>query len=75
MRHCKKLSAANAATLGAEHRLPDLASLEGEAPWADVRMAWNEEGLAWHVRVDGKSQASWCRESRLDESDGLQVWG
>ncbi|TWT32401.1 hypothetical protein KOR34_41640 [Posidoniimonas corsicana] len=60
-------------------RLPDLASLDRGTPsserrFADVRMAWAPEGLAITVTVTGKNQALWCRESRLDESDGLQVW-
>lgn len=37
-------------------------------------MGWAPEGLAWRVDVAGKSQPPWCRESRLDDSDGLQVW-
>jgi hypothetical protein len=61
------------------YRLPDLAALDRkstdeERRLADVRMAWSQHGLAFWVSVDGKSQAPWCRESRLDESDGLQVW-
>ena len=54
--------------------LPTLAELDGEREIADVRMAWSAAGLAWWVRVEGKRQLPWCRESRLDESDGLQVW-
>jgi hypothetical protein len=37
-------------------------------------MAWSAEGLAWNIRVDGKKQPAWCREGRLEDSDGLQVW-
>ena len=37
-------------------------------------MAWHHEGLAWWVKVEDRLQLPWCRESRLDESDGLQVW-
>ena len=55
-------------------RLMDLAALEDEKPRADVRMAWNSEGLAFSVRAEGKRQPPWCRDSRLDESDGLQLW-
>lgn len=66
-------------TLGEEHRLPDLAALDRETPaserrFADVRLAWGEEGLALWVEVTGKEQPTWCRESRLDESDGLHIW-
>ena len=37
-------------------------------------MAWSGEGLAFNVHVDGKQQPVWCREGRLEDSDGLQVW-
>lgn len=55
-------------------RLPDLAGLEGHRIYSDFRMVWNETGLAFSLRVEGKRQPPWCRETRLDESDGLQVW-
>jgi hypothetical protein len=51
-----------------------LAELDGARAFGDVRAAWSEEGLAFHVRVEGKQQPLWCRESRLEDSDGLQVW-
>ena len=60
--------------LDESYRLPVLAELDNERPLADVRMAWSLEGLAWWVRVEGKQQLPWCRESRLEDSDGLQVW-
>lgn len=74
-----------AVALDESYRLPDLAALDaGTAsaekhtpegrPWADVRMAWAEEGLAMTVKVVGKQQPLWCRDSRLEDSDGLQVW-
>ncbi|MEM8947424.1 MAG: hypothetical protein AAGD11_19775 [Planctomycetota bacterium] len=62
------------AVLDESYRLPMLSQLDSERPIADVRMAWSSAGLAWWVRVEGKQQLPWCRESRLDESDGLQVW-
>ncbi len=75
IRRCDTLwSAKNGAVLDETYRLPALAELDGERPLADVRMAWSPAGLAWWVRVEGKHQLPWCRESRLDESDGLQVW-
>ncbi len=66
-------------TLGEEYRLPDLASLDRETPaserrFADVRMAWANEGILLWMEVIEKSQKPWCRETRLDESDGLHVW-
>ena len=56
------------------YRLPNLAELEGRSPWADVRAAWSEQGLAFCVLVQGKSQPPWCRSSKIEDSDGLQVW-
>ena len=62
------------AGLGEEHRLLNLAELEGGTGPADVRAAWSEEGLALTVLVAGKRQAPWCRDNRPEDSDGLQVW-
>jgi hypothetical protein len=61
------------------YRLLNLAQLDRdtvdrENSIADVRMAWSAEGLAFNVLVDGKKQPTWCREGRLEDSDGLQVW-
>jgi hypothetical protein len=60
--------------LAATYRLPALCELEGQTPFADVRAAWSEAGLAFSVRVSGKTQPAWCRDSRLEDSDALQVW-
>jgi hypothetical protein len=60
--------------LDESHRLPNLAQLEGTRAWADVRAGWNETGLYFTVEVTGKHQAPWCRENRLEDSDGLQLW-
>jgi hypothetical protein len=52
----------------------DTGTIDREHQFADVRMAWSAEGVALNVRVDGKKQPVWCREGRLEDSDGLQVW-
>jgi hypothetical protein len=57
-----------------EYRLPALAELEGRKTFGDVRAAWSPDGLAFDVRVAGKRQPLWCRDNRLEDSDGLQVW-
>ncbi len=55
-------------------KLPSFGAL-GERPvFADVRMAWSKEGIGVQVSVNGKRQVPWCRETRLDESDGFHVW-
>lgn len=66
-------------SLDQSFRLMNLAELDASTPhaepqFADVRMAWSPAGLAFQVTVDGKNQLPWCRESRLEDSDGLQVW-
>ncbi|MGW8257572.1 MAG: hypothetical protein ACWGMZ_08815 [Thermoguttaceae bacterium] len=61
---------------GLEERfaLPSLGELEGRKEFAQVRAAWNQTGLAFSVRVQGKSQAIWRRESKPEDSDGVQIW-
>src|SRR5262245_31141804 len=65
--------------LNDSYRLMNLAELDAgsesrERTIADVRMAWSPDGLLFNVRIDGKKQPPWCRDSRLDDSDGLTVW-
>ena len=62
------------AELPVECRLPSLGELEGQRSFADVRAAWNESGVAFSVRLEGKKHPSWCRETKLEDSDALQVW-
>ncbi len=60
--------------LSDKHVLPSFSELEGRKLFADVRAAWSEEGMALAVQVAGKAQAPWCRSTRMEDSDGLQVW-
>lgn len=65
--------------LDESHRLLNLGELDAgsddrERQFADVRAAWNVQGLFFNVNVTGKEQPVWCREERLEDSDGLQVW-
>ena len=70
----QQLWSARGVNLGEEYTLPSFGELEGKKLLADVRAAWSEEGLAFSARVVGKRQSPWCRETRIDDSDGLQVW-
>lgn len=70
----ESLWTADGAALDESYRLPRLGELEGAKNFADVRAAWSSAGLAFAVRVEGKRQAPWCRESRPDDSDGLRIW-
>ena len=60
--------------LPASCRVPSFGELEGRPLFADLRAAWNADGLGFTVRVHGKRQSVWCRESRLEDSDGLHLW-
>ena len=43
-------------------------------PFGELRLAWREDGLLFQLQTKGKKQAVWCRESRLEDSDGLTLW-
>ncbi len=60
--------------LSDEYRLPYFGELDGETPYAVVRMAWTPTALIWHVSVTGKQGPPWSHENRPEESDGLHVW-
>lgn len=73
-RYRKKLWTESGMKLGPEYVLPSFGELEGKKLFADLRAAWSEEGIAFVLKVVGKKQAPWCRATRLDDSDGLQIW-
>ena len=62
--------------LPAGNTLPDLGGLNQHQPpaFAEVRTAWSPTGLYLHLKVKGKKQSVWCRNTQLLESDGIQVW-
>ena len=61
-------------TLGDKYRLPSFAELDGKKGFADVRVGWNNAGIAISLKVKGKKQAPWCRDTKIEESDGGQLW-
>ena len=55
--------------------LPSLSTeLSGGVKFAQVRLAIGKDALFMQADVQGKTQMPWCRESRLEDSDGLHVW-
>lgn len=60
--------------LDAACRLPSLIELEGRPAFAELRAAWSAAGLGFSLRLQGKRQPPWCRDTRIDESDGLRLW-
>jgi hypothetical protein len=65
---------ATSKSLEEKYRLLAFGELDGRKPYADVRAAWSEAGLVFFVKVEGKRQPAWCREARIDDSDGFAVW-
>lgn len=61
-------------SLGEECRLEGFAALDGGRDFADVRMAWNEGGLAVQVEVRGKEGPPAGDAARPRSSDGLSLW-
>lgn len=57
-----------------EARLNTFAALDGQKDFADVRLAWNEDGLAVQLDVRGKEQPPAGDASRPRLSDGLSLW-
>ncbi len=60
--------------LDQRYSLPALQSLDDAPARSEIRAAWNDSGLSFSVLVAGKKQAPWCRENRLEESDGFHLW-
>jgi hypothetical protein len=55
-------------------RIENFAAMEGAVNFADVRLAWNEKGLAIQVEIRGKERPPQGDESRPRGSDGLTIW-
>jgi hypothetical protein len=58
-----------------EATLPALGSeVSGQRVFATLKMAISDQGMFFQTHVAGKRQLPWCRESRVEDSDGLHVW-
>lgn len=55
-------------------KLDNFAALDGQANFADVRLAWNDFGLAVQAIVAGKSEPPAGDAARPWSSDGLMLW-
>jgi hypothetical protein len=60
--------------LSPECRLEGFDEMDGRRHFADVRLAWNEGGLAVQVEVRGKQEPPAADASRPRQSDGLTLW-
>jgi hypothetical protein len=55
-------------------RIDNFAALDEKTNIADVRLAWNDFGLAVQVQVKGKEQPVTGDSDRARTSDGLSLW-
>jgi hypothetical protein len=55
-------------------RLQNYAELDGQKNFADVRLGWNDFGLAVQVEVNGKEQLPVGDSDKPKSSDGLSLW-
>jgi hypothetical protein len=55
-------------------QLNDFGALDGRRSFADLRLGWNELGLAVQLAVCGKDRPPEGSASRLRGSDGLVLW-
>ena len=60
--------------LSEAHRVPMFGGLDDGPQFADVRMAFADDGLFLTTRVSGRKTAVWCRDSRPEDSDSVQLW-
>lgn len=55
-------------------QLDNFAALDEQQNFADVRLAWNDFGLAVQVEVKGKSRPAEGDHEKPSMSDGLRLW-
>jgi len=55
-------------------RVASFGELAGKRNFADVRMAWDKTAIAFTIEVSGKKTLPWCRDSRMEDSDGFHLW-
>lgn len=55
-------------------RIDSFGALDDQRDFADVRLAWNEQGLALQVEVCGKDQVPVGDAARPNLADGLTLW-
>ncbi|MDG2208196.1 MAG: hypothetical protein P8K78_09860 [Pirellulales bacterium] len=76
--HCGQRWKKGGVSLPQKYMLPSFDQLDkpssAENTWADVRIGWSTEGIFLNFKVTGKKQPPWCRESRIEDSDGIAIW-
>lgn len=60
--------------LPVETLLPDLWELDGQRPFAQIKLAWNDEGIAIGLAVSGRTRKPTCQLADVFNSDGIRLW-
>lgn len=60
--------------LPAACRIGNLAAMDGQTNYADVRLGWNQSGLGLQVEVKGKEAPAQGSPDRPRGSDGITLW-
>lgn len=69
-----KLDPTGGLKLPAKFELPAFAPLDDKRTFAEIRAAWNDDGLAFSVSVTGKKKPVTCQRHRPEHSDGFALW-
>src|SRR5438094_1791755 len=76
-RHVKAMPRAKGDSLldrADEPRIDNFAAMDEERNFAEVALAWNEQGIGVQVEVKGKSEPPRGDASRPRSSDGVTLW-
>lgn len=60
--------------LPAKCRLPSFSELDSKRDFADVRVAWNANGIGVSVDVRSRSRTPSCHANAIRDSEGLNLW-
>jgi hypothetical protein len=60
--------------LGEDYLIDNLAAIDGQRNFADVRLAWNEHGIGLQIEVRGKQELQVGNPERPRGSDGVTLW-
>jgi hypothetical protein len=76
VRYDRKLPKSGKKLLGlsADFTLADFAELDQAPSFGQLRLAWNEQGLAISVEVEGKKRLPQCDSRSPETSDGLRLF-
>lgn len=69
-----RLRGAQLLGLGPEHRIEEFPEVHGTRPFAEVRMAWNEQGLAFQAEVGEQRRASEDLSECGRRTDRILLW-